>query len=596
MHDVSGVTARPTTRRNRRIRRNRRAAATAVLLLALGLGACSPAPVDVTSAADGGASPASAIASAHGTGLTPEALPVDRATAQSVTVAPPTSYDLTAWAPPPGDQGSVGSCVAWSIAYTALGWYQRHDGIAGGALAPMYTYAQLAQGRDNGSTFSGNLNIATSQGVDTQTDYVPQGNFDYTTQPTAAQRANAATWKLSGYRSLAIDQIAIETSISTNHPVVIGIPVYSNFYSVSTANRGLYTGATGSFQGYHALTALGYDATGLRIENSWGPRWGDGGFATLSWDFVRTGVFTAIEIGAFAPGAPTTTPTTSTTTTTTTRPATTTTTTRPVTTTTVRPTTTTTTAAPKAPTVTAVSPASGPLGGGQTITITGTGLANASAVTVGGRPATGLVPTVAGTSLKVTVPAGVAGTAEVIVVNPVGASRTATTATYRYVAPAVSRMTPASGPLAGGTRVTVTGSNLQGGTVAFGTRTLAGTASADGTSLSFVTPAGTGVTPVGIVVATTTVGAGSFAFLPAPTVTALSATRGRTNASTTIAIWGTNFTADTRVVVGSRALTPTVAADGRTLLVVIPAGAAGSAALTVTSPAGSSSPTTWTWY
>ena len=55
----------------------------------------------------------------------------------------------------------------------------------------------------------------------------------------------------------------------------------------STTSRRPTTGSTtpsaGTLQGYHAVTALGYDAGGVRVENQWGTYWGDGGWATLSW-------------------------------------------------------------------------------------------------------------------------------------------------------------------------------------------------------------------------------------------------------------------------------------------------------------------------
>ena len=76
------------------------------------------------------------------------------------------------------------------------------------------------------------------------------------------------------------------------------MPVYQNFYNVDTANHGLYTAISGSFAGYHAVTALGYDATGLRIENQWGTGWGDAGWATLGWAFVNKYVVEARAVGA----------------------------------------------------------------------------------------------------------------------------------------------------------------------------------------------------------------------------------------------------------------------------------------------------------
>ena len=69
-----------------------------------------------------------------------------------------------------------------------------------------------------------------------------------------------------------------------------------------------------------------------------------------------------------------------------------------------------------APTATAVSPSSGPLDGGTTVTITGTGFVPGAKVTIGGTPATD-VSVVSATKITATTPAGAAGTANVEVTN-----------------------------------------------------------------------------------------------------------------------------------------------------------------------------------
>ena len=40
--------------------------------------------------------------------------------------------------------------------------------------------------------------------------------------------------------------------------------------------------------GYHAIAAIGYDERGIKIQNSWGTGWGDGGFAILPWGYSLT--------------------------------------------------------------------------------------------------------------------------------------------------------------------------------------------------------------------------------------------------------------------------------------------------------------------
>jgi Papain family cysteine protease len=247
-------------------------------------------------------------ASAHGMGLLvrPEARPSRTAIAKvrAAAVGVPASVDLRTDTVPPGDQGQVNSCAAWATAYTALGYWENRLGIQGGALAPMYTYSQVDGGSDNGSYITDNLDVATSQGVDNQADY-SQGNYDWWDLPTASEQLNAQRWQLTGYQQLTIQESSsstvteesIEAALANGTPVVIGLPVYRNFQQLSSANGGYYAGISGPFEGLHAVTAVGYDGSGLLIENSWSTGWGDGGYATLSWAFVNTYVNEADAVG-----------------------------------------------------------------------------------------------------------------------------------------------------------------------------------------------------------------------------------------------------------------------------------------------------------
>src|SRR5438105_12704470 len=51
--------------------------------------------------------------------------------------AAPGSYDLSPYALSPGDQGQVGSCVAWATGYSAIGLLMTEQNINGAPMAPM---------------------------------------------------------------------------------------------------------------------------------------------------------------------------------------------------------------------------------------------------------------------------------------------------------------------------------------------------------------------------------------------------------------------------------------------------------------------------
>jgi len=121
--------------------------------------------------------------------------------------------------------------------------------------------------------------------------------------------------------------------------------------------------------------------------------------------------------------------------------------------------------------VSAISPNIGPLAGAQLVTITGTGFLNGATVSIGGSLATS-VAVGPSTSITCLTPAHAAGTVDVVVTNPDAQSgRLPNGYTYSDAAPAptVTTISPTSGPISGGTSVTVSGTAFQAGaTIDFG--------------------------------------------------------------------------------------------------------------------------------
>ena len=222
--------------------------------------------------------------------------------------AVPSSVDLTPFAPTPGDQGQLSSCVSWSVGYDLMGYYSNRTGHSGAPFAPMYVYSQVNGGVDQGSTFVDNFNLVAAQGIATKADYRPQGDYEWRQKPTAAQRASAAFHRalapsllFTGLGQGTTARTSISNALAAGQPVVIGIRVFNNFYYLS-GSKSTFSNAdiSGDFLGYHAVTAFGYNASGIVIENSWGTGWGKAGFATLSWDFVQSNVIEAWTTAGFA--------------------------------------------------------------------------------------------------------------------------------------------------------------------------------------------------------------------------------------------------------------------------------------------------------
>ena len=117
---------------------------------------------------------------------------------------------------------------------------------------------------------------------------------------------------------------------------------------------------------------------------------------------------------------------------------------------------------PDAPTITSFAPAFGPADGGTDVTITGSGFASGVIVRFG--PVAGTLLDATSTRLVVRTPAHAKGLAPISVTNPDGQGVQLPNAfTFRGKPPAVTSVSPSSGTSAGGTVVTIDGTDFDAG-------------------------------------------------------------------------------------------------------------------------------------
>jgi hypothetical protein len=114
------------------------------------------------------------------------------------------------------------------------------------------------------------------------------------------------------------------------------------------------------------------------------------------------------------------------------------------------------------PTISSISPAAGPVSGGTTMTINGSNFEQGATVSFGSAAATS-VTFVNPTELQVVAPPNAVGSATVEVANPGGGVASLPNAFAYDQGPAVTSVSPNSGPATGGTTVTITGSGFEGG-------------------------------------------------------------------------------------------------------------------------------------
>ncbi len=378
-------------------RQGSRTKAVAAALATLSLGAAVAGAVQ--GSAQAAAVPraaALALAKGHGMGLqrSPGSVTIPQGGSRMFAVAAaalPASVDLSRYTQKVVDQGPVGSCAAWAIAYGMAGWFARSQGHAGAPFAPMYVYSQVNGGVDEGSSPAAVLEVLRTQGVDTAVHYARHhagSSYDWQHKPSTAERASAAANKITGWVSLyntflppgAAAVTAVKQALASGRPVALAIGVYQRFVNVGSSGLVSSSGNLGPLFGFHEVLAVGYDRRGVRIQNSWGPYWGAKGFAILDWNYIANHSYEAETIAGLA---------------TTTKAA------RPV--------------------VASLQPAAGSYRGGQIVTVKGSRLRSAL-VSIGGRTVKPLSVSANGAQLTFRVPAGTAGAAAVRISTPNGVS------------------------------------------------------------------------------------------------------------------------------------------------------------------------------
>jgi PKD repeat protein len=248
------------------------------------------------------------------------------------------------------------------------------------------------------------------------------------------------------------------------------------------------------------------------------------------------------------------------------------------------------------PTFSSITPSSGSTLGGTPVTIVGTNFADGGAfgVTIGGAAATSVVR-VNSTHITAVTPAGTVGARDVVITNNGGQTATGTGA-YTYVAlPTFSSITPNSGPPAGGTPVTIVGTNFVSGGlfgVTIGGNPATSVVRVNATHITAVTPAGT-LGAKNVVITNndgqTATGFGAFTYVtPPPTFTTITPASGPTAGVTPVTIVGGNFVSGGSfgVTIGGVAATNVTLVDASHITASTPAGTAGAKNVVITNNDG----------
>lgn len=177
------------------------------------------------------------------------------------------------------NQGAVGSCVAHSLS-TIVEYFNKKETGRHREMSTGYIYGNRRLSLHKGS------GMYTRDALRTVAKYgdVPNTYFKVNVEvPEAIDKFEAEVdkieekgynFKFSEYFKLKNDA-AIKTSIMENGPVVFAMPWYDDIEIVDGIMNTDY--AKTAKTGGHCMVIYGWNDIGWKVQNSWGPHWGDKG-------------------------------------------------------------------------------------------------------------------------------------------------------------------------------------------------------------------------------------------------------------------------------------------------------------------------------
>ena len=206
----------------------------------------------------------------------------------------PPSVDYEKDMSPVRNQGTRGSCVAF--ASVAVKEYQERKQRKS---KPRYDFSEewvyrLVMHPGGGAYPRDAFKILLDNGV-CRDAYMPYEDNASDAEklpftPSAKALRNAKYYKASSYARLTSLE-EMKQSLVINGPFLLGITWYEEWFSPDETIKGypIIRPPKGAEVGGHAICVVGYDEEiqAFKIRNSWGPEWGKGGYAWLSYDIVR---------------------------------------------------------------------------------------------------------------------------------------------------------------------------------------------------------------------------------------------------------------------------------------------------------------------
>jgi Papain family cysteine protease len=196
-----------------------------------------------------------------------------------------------------GDQGQTGSCVGWAAADGVLRWHFVKAGLIAQAQRPSVRYVWMASKETDeytqrpttfieygGTSIKAAVEVAQRYGVVLE-EVLPFASGTLYRGEASTFYSIAARVRILSYHALPTNTEATVAQwrqwLSSVGPILTRFDVDNTWLNVDHDGQ-LEKYASDTVAGGHAVAVVGYTNEHFIIRNSWGPRWGSGGFAYAS--------------------------------------------------------------------------------------------------------------------------------------------------------------------------------------------------------------------------------------------------------------------------------------------------------------------------
>ena len=211
----------------------------------------------------------------------------------------PPLADLSPWCSPVEDQGPLGSCTANALA-GAMEYLEVKTTGRNLDFSRLFIYfnERVLEGnadQDAGAQLRDGIKTLADKGTCPESLW-PYNVARYRNKPPDACYQEAKKHLITSYLRLSsLDEM--KATLADGFPFVFGFAVYQSFESAQVARTGTVPMPKKGERmiGGHAVLGVGYDDLRgrVKVRNSWGPKWGKGGYFTLPYAYLENGDLSA---------------------------------------------------------------------------------------------------------------------------------------------------------------------------------------------------------------------------------------------------------------------------------------------------------------